>query len=299
VVAALRTDPERGLGANEGAERLRRYGPNELKRERPLPAWRPFLRQFQDVLVIMLLVGAAISFGLWLYQPAASSPWAAVVIVAIEVLNATLGFIQEVRAERAVAALRALSAATATVVRDGRPQRVPATDVVPRDILLINAGDTIPADARLLEPAALQTAEAPLTGESEPVSKRTDAIGQEAALGDRRNMVFSGTAAVRGWGRAVITAGPHTEMGKIAGLLERAEAESTPLQRELERTGKLLAGAVIGIAAVVVASIVATQPVREPAALLNLLIFGVALAVAAVPEGLPAVVTATLSLRRP
>ena len=208
-----------------------------------------------------------------------------------------MGYLQEARAEAAVAALRAMSAAGATVVRGGRRQSVPAADVVAGDVMLVEEGDTIPADGRLVESAALQTAEAALTGESVPVAKDTASIDGDAALGDRHNMVFSGTAATYGHGRAVVTAtGMRTEMGRIAGLLKQTPDEPTPLQRELDRTGKRLGLVVLAIAIVMIATILLVQDVRGAAAIFDVLILGVALAVAAVPEGLPAVVTVVLSI---
>jgi P-type Ca2+ transporter type 2C len=183
------------------------------------------------------------------------------------------------------------------VLRDGARRSVPAAELVPGDITLIEEGDTIPADGRLFESAALQTGEAALTGESLPVTKETAAIEGDAPLGDRVNMVFSGTIATYGHGRAVVTAtGMGTEMGRVAGLLKETRDEATPLQRELDRTGKLLGVIVIVIAVVMIATIILVEDVRGLSAILDVLILGVALAVAAVPEGLPAVVTAVLSI---
>ena len=196
-----------------------------------------------------------------------------------------------------MAALREMSANEATVLRDGERRSVPAAELVPGDVVLIEEGDTIPADARLIGSTALQTMEASLTGESLPVSKDVAPVEEEVGFGDRHNMVFSGTAATYGRGKAVVTAtGMHTELGKIAGLLSRTEEMTTPLQKELDRAGKLLGGIVIAIAAVVVVTTVLVEGIRDPAAILDVLIFGVALAVAAVPEGLPAIVTTTLAL---
>src|SRR5262245_20304479 len=191
-----------------------------------------------------------------------------------------------------------MSAAHASVVRGGTRQRVPAAEVVPGDILLIEEGDTVPADARLIHATALQTAEAALTGESLPVSKDPAPLeGVEVALGERRNMIFSGTAATYGRGRAVVTAtGMQTEMGRIAGLLKEAQPEATPLQKELARVGRVLGIVVMAIAAVMIVTILVVEEVRGLDALFDVLILGVALAVAAVPEGLPAVVTAVLAL---
>jgi Ca2+-transporting ATPase len=297
VVAALRTDRHRGLTDAEAAARLEQHGRNELAAEAPTPEWRKFLRQFQDVLVILLLVATGISAGLWAYEREAALPYEAIAILAVVLLNATLGYVQEARAESAVAALRAMSAAAASVIRNGERRSLPAAELVAGDIVLIEEGDTIPADARLLDSAALQTAEAALTGESLPVTKDTDVIADDMALGDRRNMIFSGTAATYGHATAVVTAtGMQTEMGRIAGLLKATPEEATPLQRELDRTGRGLGLVVVAIAAVMIGTILVVEGIRDLPQILDVLILGVALAVAAVPEGLPAVVTAVLAL---
>ncbi len=297
VVAALGTDARRGLSAGEARARLARHGRNELTAERPVPAWRKLLAQFQDVLVILLLVATVFSAGLWLYERETAWPYEATAILAVVLLNAALGYVQGSRAEQAVAALRQMSAAHATVVRDGARQRIPATEVVPGDVLLLEEGDTVPADARLIRSTALQAAEAALTGESVPVAKDTLPIAGEAGVGDRHNMVFSGTAVTYGRGRAVVVAtAMRTELGRIAGMLEATPKETTPLQKELARVGRLLALVVVAIAVVMIATILLVGEVRGVSAVFDVLILGVALAVAAVPEGLPAVVTAVLSL---
>ena len=297
VIAELGTESRRGLSETEARERLERYGRNELAAEKPVPGWRKFLAQFNDVLVLLLLVATAISAALWLIEREAALPYEAIAILAVVLLNALMGYIQESRAESAVAALRRMSADEANVVRDGERRTIPAAEIVPGDIILIEEGDTIAADARLLHSTALQTAEAALTGESLPVCKDTDPVAGEAALGDRHNMIFSGTAATYGRGRAVVTAtGMQTEMGRIAGLLKAEPEETTPLQRELDRVGKMLGLVVVVIAIVMIGTIVLVENVRGFSALFDVLILGVALAVAAVPEGLPAVVTAVLAL---
>ena len=297
LVATLRTDERRGLSDEDARARLAQYGSNELAAEEPLPAWRRFLSQFQDVLVILLLMATAISAALWVVERDAALPYEAIAIFAVVLLNATMGYVQESRAEAAVAALRAMSAADAAVIRGGERRSVPAAEIVPGDVILIEEGDTIPADGRLIESAALQTAEAALTGESLPITKDTAAIPDEVPLGDRDNMVFSGTAATYGHGKAVVTAtGMRTEMGRIAGLLKATPDETTPLQRELDRTGKVLGLVVVAIAVVMIVTIVVVEDVGNVGALFDVLILGVALAVAAVPEGLPAVVTAVLSI---
>ena len=297
VITTLGSDATNGLTAEDARSRLAQYGPNELQAETPIPAWRKLLAQFQDVLVILLLIAAAISLVVWWYEGHEAVPYEALVIFAIVLFNGILGYVQEARAERSVAALRAMAAAEASVLRDGQVQRIPATNLVLGDIILIEAGDTIPADARLTHSVALQTAEASLTGESLPVSKAIAPLLEEVGIGDRVNSVFSGTAASYGRGRAVVTAtGMQTEMGKIAGLLRRTESAPTPLQQELDRIGKLLGIVVVIIAVVMIGTIVVVEGIREFNALVDVLILGVALAVAAVPEGLPAVVTAVLAL---
>jgi P-type Ca2+ transporter type 2C len=297
VAATLESDLRRGLTDDDARARLARYGPNELASKPPVPAWRRFLAQFQDVLVILLLIATAISVLLWIYERDTALPYEGIAIFAVVLLNATMGYIQESRAEAAVAALRAMSAADAHVVRDGERRRVPASEIVPGDVIVIEEGDTVPADARLVEATALQTAEASLTGESLPVSKDTEPVEENAALGDRHNMLFSGTAATYGRGMAVVTmTGMRTEMGRIAGLLDETHDEETPLQRELDRTGKALGLVVVAIAIVMIATIILVDQVRGFSAMVDVLILGVALAVAAVPEGLPAVVTAVLSI---
>jgi P-type Ca2+ transporter type 2C len=286
-----------GLSDDDARAKLERDGPNELEAEKPVPAWRRFLAQFQDVLVILLLVATTVSAALWIYERETALPYEALAILAVVLLNATMGYLQESRAEAAVAALRAMSAADATVIRGGERRRVAAREIVSGDVILLEEGDTIPADARLIESTALQTAEAALTGESLPVSKDTAPIADDVALGDRHNMVFSGTAVTYGHGKAIVTAtGMRTEMGRIAGLLKATPAETTPLQRELDRTGKVLGVVVIVIAIVMIGTIVIVERVRGFSALVDVLILGVALAVAAVPEGLPAIVTAVLSI---
>jgi Ca2+-transporting ATPase len=297
IAEMLATDLRSGLGHEDAAKRLDRYGANELTSEAPVPAWRRFVAQFQDVLVILLLVATAISAGLWVLERDTSLPYEALAIFTVVILNATMGYIQEARAEAAAAALQALSAAHATVVRNGERHRLPATRLVPGDVILIEEGDAIPADARVIDSSSLQTSEASLTGESVPVVKQSAPIPEEAALADRDNMVFSGTAATYGHGRAVVTAtGMRTEMGQIAGLLQDTQDETTPLQRELDRTGKTLGLVVVIIAVVMIGAILFVQDVHGVSGVFSVLILGVALAVAAVPEGLPAVVTAVLAI---
>jgi Ca2+-transporting ATPase len=297
VAAALHTDLQSGLTGDEARTRLDAVGPNELASHAPVPAWRRFLAQFKDVLVVLLLIATVVSLAAWWYERQESAPYEAIAIFAIVILNAAMGFIQEVRAEAALSALRAMSADCATVVRDGARATIPAIELVPGDLVLIGEGDTIPADARVVESTALQTAEAALTGESLPVAKDVGVVEATAALGDRSNMVFAGTSATFGHARAIVTAtGMNTEMGRIAGILRDAPEESTPLQQELARTGRVLGAVVVAIAIVMIVTIVFAEDIHGFAALVNVFILGVALAVAAVPEGLPAIVTAVLAL---
>jgi Ca2+-transporting ATPase len=286
-----------GLDLEEVQKRLKKYGYNTLVTKQKVPGWRKFLAQFTNTLVILLLLAALVSAGLWFYRPDAALPFEAIAIFAIVVLNAVMGYVQQARADQAVAALQKMSAAHAEVVRDGVRQSIATSELVPGDIILVEEGDTVPADARLIDSVALQTAEAALTGESLPVSKDLAPVVVEASLGDRRNMIFAGTVAVYGRGRAVITAtGMRSEMGQIAGMLKDVPHETTPLQRELARVGRLLGGIVVVIALVMITTIFLVEDVRGLAAVFDVLILGVALAVAAVPEGLPAIVTAVLSL---
>jgi P-type Ca2+ transporter type 2C len=220
VARLLGTDAESGLTGGEAAARLARHGSNELEAEAAVPAWLKLLDQFRDPLVYLLVAAVVVSFVAWLLEGAEGVPFEVVVIGLIIVANAVLGYVQEARAEEAVAALQRMAAATAGVVRDGREQRVPAADVVPGDVLVLAEGDAVAADARLVEAASLKVAEASLTGESEPVLKDVAALVEPAAVGDRLDMVHRGTAVASGRGRAVVTAtGMDTEVGHIARLL--------------------------------------------------------------------------------
>ena len=297
VIAELQSDADHGLSQAEAKVRLALYGKNEVTADKPVPSWKKLLAQLTDVLVILLLLATAISAALWLYERESALPYEAITIFAIVLLNAVMGYIQESRAEFAVAALRQVSAAHAHVVRDGDQRAIPAIQVVPGDIIVVTEGDTIPADARLIQSTLLQTAEAALTGESLPSAKNTAPIYGETGIGDRDNMIFSGTNATYGHGRAVVVAtAMHTEMGSIARLLKEVPDETTPLQKELDRVGKVLGSIVMIIAAVMIATIILVEHVTGFSAIFEVLVLGVALAVAAVPEGLPAVVTVVLSI---
>jgi len=297
VAAELGTDVRCGLTSAEAAARLVRHGPNELEVVAAVPAWRKFLAQFADPLIYVLLAAVVVSVVAWLAEGAEGAPYEALVIAVIVVLNAVLGYVQESRAERAVAALQQMAAATASVVREGREERIAAANVVPGDIMLLAEGDAVSADGRLVEAASLTVAEAALTGESEAVLKDVAALSDPAGLGDRLNMVFDGTAVTRGRGRAVVTAtGMATEMGNVARLLGRTEEQRTPLQIEVDHVGRMLGVAVIAIAVVVVTAILLTADIRNASDIVSVLLVGVSLAVAAVPEGLPAVLSVTLAV---
>jgi Ca2+-transporting ATPase len=285
----LQTSVDGGLSDHEAQQRLQREGHNELPEVQPPSLLRLFLSQFTSV-IVWVLIGAAVISGLledWLDAAA---------ILAIVLLNGVLGFIQEFRAERSLAALRKMSVATARVFRDGVLRSIPARELVPGDLILLEAGDRIPADARLIYTTNFQSQEASLTGESTPVEKGVDVLGPiDLPLADRTNMVFMGTVAVSGKARALVVATAlHTELGRIAAMIQKAtEAEraETPLQRRLEQFGYTL----LWLALAVVTVVFLLGYLRgEPAVLM--LLTAVSLAVAAVPEGLPAVVTITLAL---
>lgn len=297
VAKALGTDPKRGLTSDEAARRLAESGPNELRSAPKIPLWRKLLGHFRDPLIYLLLVAVAVSLVGWWIQGRQGWPIDAVVIAAIVVVNAILGYAQSARAENAVAALQKMAEATSAVVRDGRLKRVPSAELVRGDVLVLGEGDAVGADARLLEAAALRVQEASLTGESEPVLKDPTTLREKAALGDRANMVWKGTAVTQGTGRAVVTAtGMDTQMGSIAAMLEITKADVTPLQREIAHIGRMLGIAVIAIAAIVVATVFLTADVRTIDDAVTVLLLGVSLAVAAVPEGLPAILSVVLAL---
>ncbi|MGZ4737891.1 MAG: cation-translocating P-type ATPase [Ilumatobacteraceae bacterium] len=297
VAAELVTDLGVGLTAAEVTSRLELYGHNRLEEAPTVPAWRRFVAQFLDPLIYLLLFAVVVAFVAWLLEDDKGVPFDVIVIVVIVVLNAILGYVQEARASRAVAALQRMAAVTASVLRDGREERVPSADVVPGDVLLLAEGDAVAADARLVAVASLSVAEASLTGESEAVLKDVAALTAPTGIADRVNMVFNGTAVTRGRGRAVVTAtGMNTEMGTIARLLGRTRAHRTPLQREVDLVGRMLGVAVGVIAVVVMAAILLTDHIRHMSDLIDVLLIGVSLAVAAVPEGLPAILSVVLAL---
>ncbi len=285
VMQDLTTSRE-GLSAVEARKRLAVYGRNELVEKKKKAPWRMFLDQFTDFMIIVLITAAVIA-------GVVGKPTDAIAILTIVVLNAIIGFIQEYRAEEAMAALKRMAAPSATAIRDGQPVTVPAGELVPGDVVLLEAGQVIPADMRLCECANLRVEEAALTGESEPVEKRLiDMDNADLSLGDRKNMVYQGTIATYGRGAGIVTAtGMTTEMGKIAALLQSGEEVKTPLHQRLTVFGKRLALAILVICAIVfVAGCLRGEPV------LFMLLTAISLAVAAIPEALPAVITIALAL---
>ena len=285
VFGCLESAPS-GLSGAEATRRLAVHGPNELQGTASVSPWTLLLAQFKNVLIVILLVATVLSAFL-------GHSVEAVAIAVIVLFAVLLGFVQEYRADRALQALQRMAAPMARVFRDGRETEIPARDLVPGDVILLQTGDKIPADVRLLEAVNLQIDEAALTGESVPVEKRTAALADsELGLGDRQNMAYAGTAATYGRGRAVVVAtGMGTEFGKIAQMLQTVETGKTPLQANLDKLGRTLAkGAFVVVVAIVALGLWRGQPFIE------MLIFGIALAVAVVPEALPAVVTISLAI---
>ena len=286
VVKQLQSDEKRGLTEKEAARRLRQYGPNELESAPPVSGWEIFWAQFQDFMILVLMGATAISFLL-------GEVVDAIAILAIVFVNAILGFIQEYRAERSLQALQELAAPYTLVTRDGKALQIDSRELVPGDIVTLEGGDRVPADIRLLQTNMFQVEEAALTGESIPVTKDAERVlTGDVALGDTVNMAFMGTTVTKG--RAigiVVSTGMDTEIGKIADLIGTADDEETPLQRRLHQLGKwLLAGSLLVVALVFVAGVLRGFPVYR------MFLTAVSLAVAAIPEGLPAVVTIALAL---
>lgn len=304
VLSEQSTNAETGLTSAEAQTRAAKFGPNKLKEEEKTPLWIRFFQQMADPMVIMLIVAAVISAVTGMIQ--GESEWADVVIImAVVIINSALGVIQEAKSEEALAALQEMSAAQSKVIRDGKQISLHSSELVPGDIVLLEAGDAVPADCRVLESASMKIEEAALTGESVPVEKHTDPIALDGAddvpLGDRKNMCYMGSTVVYGRGRAVVCGtGMDTEMGKIAGALNDAKEELTPLQVKLAELSKILTVLVIVICVVVFAVDVLRAGIgtvtAEPHMLLDTFMVAVSLAVAAIPEGLVAVVTIVLSI---
>ncbi len=290
-------DLENGLTAQEATRRLAENGPNELRAAAKLATWRRVLAHFQDPLIYLLLAAIVIAVVAWVIEGRHGWPVDATVIAAIVLLNGVLGFVQEAKAADAVAALARMIQATSAVMRDGKLLRVPSAELVRGDLLVLGEGDAVGADARLIEATALRVQEAALTGESEAVLKDAATLAASVPLGDRLNMLFKGTAVAQGTGRAVVTAtGMDTEVGSIAQMLEATVEEPTPLEKEIAHIGRMLGVAVLIIAVIVVATVLLLSDRRSIADVIDALLLGVSLAVAAVPEGLPAILSVVLAL---
>ena len=296
-----------GLSSERAAERLAQYGPNKLKEAEKPGFWKRFLTQLKDPMLLILLAAAGVSA--LTGAIAGESEWVeTIIILAVVLLNAVLGVLQESKAEAAIEALQTMTAATCKVLRDGKMAVLHSDELVPGDVVLLEAGDAVPADGRIIESASLKIEEAALTGESVPVNKMLDALGAaqkqaDVPLGDRKNMCYMGSTVVYGRGKAVITAtGMSTEMGKIAGVLSTTKDEQTPLQRKLDELGRLLSKMVLGICVFIFAfnlfmargELTASGHALE--VVLKTFMVAVSLAVAAIPEGLATVVTVVLSI---
>jgi Ca2+-transporting ATPase len=284
---------ESGLSSEEAKKRLQQYGLNELKKEKGKSPIKLFLEQFTNILVIILLFAMGLSIIVGLQSPHPESEISdALVILAIIMAVAVLGFTQEYKAEKALEALKKMTTPTAVVLRDGKEVQIPTQEVVPGDVLLLFTGDKIAADAKLIEAANLKTDEAPLTGESTPVSKHIEPLPEETPISERVNTVFTGTMVSYGRGKAlVVSTGMNTEFGKIAKMVQTTEEEETPLEKRMANVGKWL-----GILSIGVCLGVAVLGIFKQHGILEMIMWGISLAVAAVPEALPAVVTGALAI---
>ena len=292
AVQTLGTDPARGLNQRECQRRLEQYGKNELRpaKRRGLPA--RFFSQFQDLMVLILLAAAAVSFAVsWVRGDGEYVD--SLIILAIVVCNAVIGTVQEVRADRAIQALKKLSSPHAWVIREGRRQRVESSQLVPGDLVVLQAGDLVPADLRLLKSAELKIEESALTGESVPAEKDAGArCPQNAPLGERKNMAFASTGVASGAGVGVVAAtGMDTAMGRIAHMLEHEQSPQTPLQQRLKRMGK-----VMGVGVVLICAVIFLLGLFQQRPPLEMFMIAISLGVAAIPEGLTAVVTIVLAM---
>ncbi|MDO4567442.1 MAG: cation-translocating P-type ATPase [Clostridia bacterium] len=289
-----------GLSASEAQRRAELYGANKLKEGKRTTVLQRFLKELANPMIIILIVAALVSGITAIYADESLAD--VIIIMAVVIINAVLGVVQESKAEKAIKALQDIAAATSKVLRDGRQLTIRSEELVPGDIIVLEAGDAVPADARIIECASMKVEEAALTGESVPVNKTADALdlgeAADVPLGDRRNMVYMGSTLVYGRGKAVVVAtGMDTEMGKIAEAISNAKEEATPLQRKLNGLSKVLTFLVIGVCAVIFAiDVLRIYPDVSGAALLDTFMIAVSLAVAAIPEGLAAVVTIVLSI---
>ena len=290
---------EQGLTSKEAEERLQKYGLNKLKEAPKDPLWKKFLAELADPMIIMLIAAAVISGVTSVYSGESMAD--VIIIMAVVIINAVLGVYQENKAEKAIDALEQMTKATANVIRDGKQQKIESDKLVPGDIILLEAGDAVPADARVIESASMKVIESALTGESVAVSKIISALDlgaeKDVPLGDRKNMVYMGSDVDYGRGKAVVTGtGMDTEMGKIADALTNAESGETPLQIKLNQLSKILTVLVLGICAVIFAVNLLRADSIDSAIVLDTFMVAVSLAVAAIPEGLAAVVTIVLSI---
>ena len=294
VVKELETDIKAGLTKTEADKRLAKYGPNSLGEEKKTPLWKRFLGQFADAMVL-ILIGAAILSAVMAVKEGGFSGWIdVIVILAIVIINAVLGVYQEGKADEAIAALKKMSSPQAKVVRDNMQQMIDSDKLVPGDVVVLDAGDLVAADIRLTEASSMKVEEASLTGESVPVDKdATVVLEEDCGIGDRKNMLYMGTAVTYGRGRGVVVeTGGTTELGKIANRLSSIDNEDTPLQRNLNKLGKILGIVCVAICLIVFVVDVFLQGEAWDEALMT----AVSLAVAAIPEGLAAVVTIVLAL---
>lgn len=297
IIADLGSNTRSGLEAQQVNDRQIQYGFNVLRRAVPLSNWKRLLRQLADPQVYLLLCAAAVSFTIWVTERASGDPYESVIILAIVFLNTLLGYLQEGRAERALASLKKMVPSETTVIRDGKQQRLMARELVPGDLILLFEGDSIPADGRLISAQSLVTSESSLTGESIPSRKSIEPVPREAMIGDRSNMVFAGTMVIAGNGRAVVTTtGMETEFGKVAGLLTDTESQLTPLQLQLRQLSKQIGAGVVALAVCVVVSLLVINGVQSTDTVMKVLLFGIALAVAATPEGLATIITLVLAI---
>ena len=298
LLEKLGSDPANGLTSQQVKNAFAEFGENKLKEKKKISNFQRFLNQLKDIMIIMLLIAAAISFGIACYEvshdPSAIKEFfEPVLILLIVVINAIMGVMQESKAEKALEALKNMSAPHAKVIRDGKEQILEAHELVPGDIVKLEAGDFVPADSRLIKSSSLKSEESALTGESVPSDKDANAdVKENAAIGDRTNMVFSGCSITYGSALTVVTAtAMNTEMGKIAGLLDNEEEGETPLQKKLASLGKYL-----GIAALVACAIIFVIGLLNSLDPMKMFMTAVSLAVSAIPEGLPAIVTIVLSI---
>lgn len=304
VLAAQSTSAEQGLSVEEAKKRFDTVGPNKLKEEAKTPLWKRFFEQMADPMVIMLLVAAAISAVSGAMQGEADIADVVIILVVV-IINSVLGVVQEAKSEQALEALQEMSAAQSKVIRGGKLVHLPSSELVPGDVILLEAGDSVPADCRVIESASMKIEEAALTGESVPVEKHIDAIAlaegnDDVPLGDRKNMCYMGSTVVYGRGRAVVCGtGMDTEMGKIADALSTAKKELTPLQIKLAQLSRILTVMVIAICVIIFAVDFirhGSAMASNPKMILDTFMVAVSLAVAAIPEGLVAVVTIVLSM---